>query len=190
MKMKGNIHIKGRKVMKWNIKNRKTLFINNFIHLVEKNTEHPKMGVHNYYTIDFPAWVNVVAITKDDELILVKQYRHGLEDYTLETPGGVVDPHEDPKETATRELLEETGYQGKVIPLGKVAANPAIQNNYCYIFLISDCEKVADQNLDGTEEIELELFPFTEVKKLIDTEKIVHSLSVVSLLKAKLHLNR
>lgn len=174
--------------MSWKVKNRNTIFKNKFISLTEKRTEHLTLGTHHFYTIDFPHWVNVVAITKAHELVLVRQYRHGLEKFTLETPGGVVDQGENPKETAKRELLEETGYEGNLVYLGKVAPNPAIQGNYCYIYLALDCERVNDQQLDGTEEIELDFVPLRQIHELIKTEKIIHSLSVVSILKAKLYL--
>lgn len=175
--------------MEWKINNLSTIFKNRFIHLLEKKSVHPHLGAHNYYCIEFPDWVNIVAITKEKDLILVKQYRHGLEETILETPGGVVDPGEDPLETAQRELLEETGYQGKIISLGKVAANPAIQNNYCHIFLCTDCVEVSKQNLDPTEQIEIEKVPYNKVQELIENGQIFHSLSVVSLLKSKIYLD-
>jgi 8-oxo-dGTP pyrophosphatase MutT (NUDIX family) len=176
--------------MSWKLNSTKTIFSNQFITLVEKSSSHPHLGNHNFYCVLFPNWVNVVAITKENNLVLVKQYRHGLDSYTLETPGGVVDPGESPEQTAQRELLEETGYKGKIIYLGKVAPNPAIQNNQCYIFLFTDCEKVASQKLDETEEIQLVEVPIKELDKLIAEEKVTHSLSVVSLLKTKNFLEK
>ncbi|QNO16253.1 NUDIX hydrolase [Alkalicella caledoniensis] len=176
--------------MTWKVKNRVDIFKNPFITLTEKQSSNLKFGEHNFYCIDFPNWVNIVPITSDNKLILVKQYRHGLEEYTLETPGGVVDPGESPISTARRELLEETGYEGDFVSLGKVAANPAIQNNYCHIYLVKNCMKTSNQNLDDTEDIEVVLVDMDYLNNYIETEKIVHSLSVVSILKALNYLKK
>ena len=170
--------------MAWKIIKKVDVFSNKFLSLTEKQSKHPHLGNHNFYCIEFPHWVNVVPITKNNELIIVKQYRHGLEEYTLETPGGVVDPGETPLSTAQRELLEETGYIGDFTSLGKVAANPAIQGNFCHMYMVQNCVKASKQNLDPTEEIDIMLVPLNDVVSYINSEKIVHSLSVVSILKA------
>ena len=175
--------------MSWKILSKDYVYKNKFIRVLEKKTKHETLGTYNFYTIDFPDWVNIVPITKDNKVILVKQYRHGLESYTLETPGGVVDPGEDPITTVSRELLEETGYQGEIISLGKVAPNPAIQGNYCHIYLAVNCQLVSEQNLDGTEDISVVHVDLSDIHRYIQSEDIIHSLSVVSLLKAQTYLD-
>jgi 8-oxo-dGTP pyrophosphatase MutT (NUDIX family) len=92
-------------------------------------------GVREYLRLEIPDWVNVVGVTQDAELILVRQRRHGIDAETLEIPGGCVDPGESPAAAAARELLEETGYgEGVWRSLGWVWSNPAIQNNRTHLF--------------------------------------------------------
>ncbi|MFL5355126.1 NUDIX hydrolase [Archangium sp.] len=137
--------------------------------------EHPRV------LIDCTDWVNVIAVTKDDELVLIRQYRFGTEQTTLEIPGGMVEPGEDPAVAAARELEEETGYvPGRVVGLGKVHPNPAIQNNVCHSFLALDCVKVHEGKQDAGEDIAVELHPRSAAPELIRSGAITHSLVVVA----------
>ena len=89
-----------------------------------------------------PQWVNVIPFTEDGQVILIRQYRAGTHEVTLEIPGGMIDAGEDPADAAARELAEETGYvAGSLEPLGVVQPNPAIQDNRCYTFLARDAER-------------------------------------------------
>src|SRR5688572_17208927 len=113
---------------------------------------------------EFHPWANVLALTKNKEAVLVKQYRHGVQDVLLELPGGIVDNDENPLEGARRELLEETGYAASdIVEVGKLYPNPAIQSNIMYCFLALDVEKVAVQKLDESEDIEVHLVPLDEL---------------------------
>ena len=124
-------------------------------------------------------WVNVIAITKNDEVLLVKQYRHGVNEITYETPGGAVEPGEDTLLAAKRELQEETGYgKGNWSKLGVVDVNPAFMSNRCSFYLAEDVEEVSPMNLDQLEEIELEKRSLAEIKKMIKQGEISHSLVV------------
>ena len=96
---------------------------------------------HDFYVIEAPDLINVIPLTKDEEVVLIEQYRHGTEEVSLEIPGGMVDPGEGPRETAARELFEETGYEAaEVIFLGKTRPNPAIQDNWIHTFLARGVE--------------------------------------------------
>ncbi len=110
----------------------------------------------SFYYLDFPGWVNVIAITKEKEMVLIEQYRYGTNRPELEIPGGVIEPGEDPVEAGCRELLEECGYKGDAPKLiGKVSPNPAIQGNYCYTVLVENVMKVSEQSMDDMEDIEI-----------------------------------
>jgi hypothetical protein len=134
---------------------------------------------HDFYVIETPDWINVVAITPDEQIVLIKQYRHGIQSITVEIPGGMVDPGESPLEAAKRELLEETGYaSNEWIFIGKVHPNPAIQNNTCHMFLAKDVKKVQKPNFEGTEDIVSFLKPAKEIPSLVAEGKITHSLVI------------
>ncbi len=99
-------------------------------------TVSPRTGIeHDFYVIETQDWVNIIPLTADHRVVMIRQYRHGSREVTLEIPGGLVDPGETPEEAAVRELLEETGYQAeKVEKIGVSNPNPAIFNNRCYTF--------------------------------------------------------
>ncbi|SRR6266496_221664 len=140
---------------------------------------------------EFRSWANVIALTKDGEVVLVKQYRHGVCDVLWEFPGGVVEDDEDPMEGAKRELLEETGYTAaNLIPIGRLYPNPALQMNALHCFLALDVEKVAEQNLDAGEDIEVELIPLDGLIEMAKRGDFPHALMTAVLFQALVYLNR
>ena len=142
----------------------------------------PTAAEQDFVVLDSPDWVNVVPITGDGQLVLVRQYRHGIRRSSLEVPGGIVDPGESPEAAAVRELEEETGYvPGHVRPLGRISPNPAIQNNYCHMYVAEGCRRVARPRLDPFERIELVLTSPDEIPGLVQSEEICHSLAINSL---------
>lgn len=143
-----------------------------------------------YYVFEFSDWVNVFPVTTDGKIILVKQYRYGLGVWSIEVPGGIMDPHEThPEEAAKRELLEETGYScGSIEEVAIVATNPATQNNRLYCYLATGCELTHDQSFDENEEIELLLVTMEELKAMLHNNEIVQSLHVNSILYALIRL--
>lgn len=135
-----------------------------------------------YYVIEYPTWVSALALTKDGKAIFVKQYRHGLGIVSIETPGGVVDAGETPEVAIRRELKEETGYQFDSLEyLGKISPNPATSTNYMHMYLAQGGEKVAEQSLDETEDVEVVFYTIDEVKALLRDNKIVQSLHCTTL---------
>jgi ADP-ribose pyrophosphatase len=141
--------------------------------------------------IEFGTWANVLALTKNNEVVLVEQYRHGICELLLEFPGGVIDEGEDPLEGAKRELLEETGYAASTfIEVGKLYPNPAFQTNMLYCFLALDAEKVSEQNLDAGEDIEIQLVPFEEVIEMAKRGQFSHALQAAVLFQALIHMDR
>ena len=141
--------------------------------------------------LEFRSWANVLALTKNGEVVLVKQYRHGVCEVLLEFPGGVVDDGEDPLEGAKRELLEETGYTVSDITfVGKLYPNPALQTNTLYCFLALGAEKAGEQNLDAGEDIEVQLVPLNELIEIAKRGEFLHALNVGVLFQALLYLDR
>ena len=133
----------------------------------------------------------MVALTKDGDVVLVRQYRHGVGDVLLELPGGVVEDGEEPVDGARRELLEETGYAAStVVEVGRIYPNPAFQTNPLYCFLALDAEKVSGQNLDAGEDIEVQLVPLEELIGMAKVGEFPHALNVAVLFQALLYLDR
>lgn len=129
--------------------------------------------------------VNVVALTSSGEIVLVRQYRFGTASYTLELPGGLVDPDESLVKAAERELEEETGYtfNEKLIPLGKIGQNPVFMDSYVHHFLALDVKLTKQQTLDSGESIEIVLMPLEELKFRWQKGEIEHPHSVNALLR-------
>ncbi len=102
----------------------------------------PSGEEQEFMVLDTPSWVNVVPITTGGNVVLIRQYRHSIQDVTLEIPGGMIDDGEEPEAAAARELLEETGYVAETIrPLARVVPNPAVQDNYLYLFVADQRHK-------------------------------------------------
>ena len=144
----------------------------------------PRNGVErDFYVMDCSDWVNVIAITAENELILVEQFRHGVAAVELEVPGGIMDPGEiDSVAAGLRELREETGYEGDgAIEIGCVLPNSAIQSNRCRTVLVRNCRRVGELELDDSEDIAVRLFPISEISALVTGGRVRHSLAVAAL---------
>lgn len=143
------------------------------------------------FVFEFRSWANIVALTKNNEVVLVKQYRHGAREALLELPGGVVEDEEHPLEGAGRELMEETGYSaGNIVEVGRIYPNPAIQRNTLYCYLAIGAELTGEQNLDEAEDIEVHLMPLDELIEMTRKGEFVHALHVAVLFKALMHLGK
>jgi ADP-ribose pyrophosphatase len=132
-----------------------------------------------FYILESNDWVNVIPVTEDGEVLLIRQFRFGIEEVTLEIPGGIVDVGFTPLEAGRKELLEETGYASdRWDYLGVVHPNPAFLNNRCHTFLARDVKKIAEIELEESEEIEVLQVPFGKIKELIGEGVISHSLVI------------
>lgn len=132
-----------------------------------------------FFVIENPDWVNIIALTKEKQVVLIEQFRHGSEEIILEIPGGMIDGDEDKEIAAKRELLEETGYSSEeMVYLGKSRPNPAIQNNWIYHFAALNCNKTADTEFDEHESVVTKLVPLSEIENLVASGQIIHALAV------------
>jgi ADP-ribose pyrophosphatase len=136
-----------------------------------------------FVVIHAPDWVNVIALTPDGKLVLVRQFRFGSNTLSLELPGGMIEEGEDPVAAGVRELAEETGYGGgKASLLGSVSPNPAIQDNLCHFVLVDCAVPAGPMNWDDDEEIEVSTAPVAQVLEWARSGRIAHSLSVAALM--------
>ncbi len=133
--------------------------------------------------LDCPPWVQVLAVTENAEVVLVRQYRHGSGEFSLELPGGVVEKGQSPLAAAQRELREETGYGAeKWQSLAQFLPNPAVQGNVAHLFLAEGAAVVGATDFDPDEDIELELVPLTDLPKLVKDGTINHAIMVAGIL--------
>jgi 8-oxo-dGTP pyrophosphatase MutT (NUDIX family) len=142
----------------------------------------PEATDEDFYVLRSPDWVNVVALTEDDQLVLIEQFRYGVQRVTLEIAGGMVDAGESPVAAAARELLEETGYAAeRWLRLGRIDPNPAILDNSCYSFAALGCRRIREPQFDRREHCALVLEPYERVIELVTSGRICHALVVVAL---------
>ena len=118
------------------------------------SSRSPRTGeAHDFYVLEMPEWINIIALTREAKVVLIHQYRHGTAEVSLEIPGGMAEPGEALEKSAWRELYEETGYRAEtVLPIGRVAPNPAIQDNRCHTFVALGLEP-GGQALEAGEQV-------------------------------------
>lgn len=157
-------------------------------HRIEESPEQPQ-AEGNYIILDAPEWVNMVVLTPEMDLVLIEQWRHGVERTTLEIPGGMVDPGESPLEAAQRELEEETGYTSSHWQkIGAIDPNPALQSNRCHTYLATNGVRSSTPSFDSNERCKLVLKPYKEADDMVKNGEISHALVVVALYFARLAL--
>ena len=173
--------------MNWKILSSEYLF-NDLWFKVRKDKCITPQGkiVDPYYVYEFPTWVTAVALTEDGKVVLEKQYRHALGETCIEIPGGCVDDTDSSLEEAIkRELLEETGYSFSSYEyLGKISANPSTNSDLMHMYLAKGGRKIASQELDHNEEIEIDLVSIDELKQMLRENKIVQAMHVTCIMYA------
>ena len=173
------------KDMKWKVLSSEYLIKRPWLTARRDVVELPNGAINKeYYVLEYPTWINVTAITKDGEMVMVRQYRHGLGQTNFEIVAGVMEQGEEPIDAAKRELMEEAGYGGgEWREVAVVSANPSTTTNLTHCFLAIGVEKISGQHLDATEDIEVYLFKPEEVKEMIRCGELVQALMLVPLLK-------
>ncbi len=150
--------------------------------IVKRRYRHPDGREGDFYVKIARDWVQVAALTPDGKIVLVNQFRFGVEKTSWEFPGGVIDEGESPAKAAARELLEETGYAGnRPKLLARIRPNPAILNNTAHIYIIENCKKVSGTHFDPNEEVQTKLYNLDELDSLVKRGKIFHSIAIDAL---------
>ncbi|MCP4338674.1 MAG: NUDIX hydrolase [Desulfobulbaceae bacterium] len=169
---------------RWRVSTLRTLITTPVLKLLTSRVHCDRTGIEkDFFKLDFPRWVNIVACTSKNEIVLIRQYRFGTDRIEMEIPGGAVNDGEPPLEAGLRELLEETGYAGvDARIIGKVCPNPAIQDNICYTVLVENVKKVSEPTLDDMEDIEVLIMSEDDAFALIKDGTIDHGLVLNALM--------
>jgi 8-oxo-dGTP pyrophosphatase MutT (NUDIX family) len=143
-----------------------------------------------YYVIEVPNWTNMVIITKEERIVLVRQFRQALGTTTLELPGGILEKGELPKASAIREMQEETGYVSEDVEfIMQISPNPALNNNTAYFFLARNAEKLTHTSFDAFEDIKIETYSKEELRQLLSDGKMQHGVQIGAIYQAMIKLN-
>lgn len=146
-------------------------------------SKSPRTGqIHEFQVLNSPDWAAVVAVTPDNQVVMVRQFRHGTGELSLEPPGGLVKEGQAPEQSAREELEEETGYQAEVLEfLGWMHPMPAIFTNRFYVYAARNATPTGRLNPDETEEIETVLVPLDQIREYIRSGKITCSVMIAVL---------
>ena len=173
-------------IKKWRVLSSEYMVKRPWLTARRESVELPDGTIHpEYYVLEYPTWVNVIARTSDGNYILVEQYRHGIGEVSIELCAGCVEPDENPVDGARRELLEETGFEGgEWTLLAKLAPNSSTSSNWCYCFLAEGVVRVNDcQHLDETEDIAVKMVDRDELYRLLSSGAIKQAMMAAPLWK-------
>ena len=175
--------------LKWKMLSTKYVYENKWFHARADSCELPDGRViEPYFVVELPDFCNMVIVTKEEQVILVRQYRYPVNQTTYELAGGVIEKNEDPAKAALREMEEETGYSSNEIEfLYKAACNPALNNN-TYFYLARNAFKIESQNLDALEDIDVVSFSKQEFIQLLKENKLQHAVQLGAVYEAMIRL--
>jgi ADP-ribose pyrophosphatase len=167
---------------KWKTLSTEHVYKTPIFDLHRRRSSHPHRGDRDFFILHAPNWVNIIPLTAAGEVVMIRQWRHGISEFTLEVPGGMIDPEDlTPMHAARREMIEETGYDADtILELGKVHPNPAIQGNICFSYVAENLREIGRIDMQGAEETEVALIPMTEIPNLIASAGIMHALTIAA----------
>lgn len=146
--------------------------------VLKNRFRHPDGREGDFFINVSADWVQVAPIIGGDSVLLVNQYRFGVDKFSWEFPGGIMEKGETPEEAAARELLEETGYKGQIKLIGGFSPNPAIQNNRAFFTVAKNCEKLAETHWDEHEELESKIVKISDLDDMVFSGQIHHSIAI------------
>lgn len=165
------------RAFEWKVLKQAYVYENKWFHARADRCELPDGRIiEPYFVVEVPNFCNVFIVTKEEKIVLVKQYRYPVDQITYELAGGVIENNEDPLKAAIREMTEETGYvSDEVEYLFKAAANPALMNNTAYYFLAKNATKINTQNLDALEDIDVVSFSKAAFLQMLSDNQLQHA---------------
>ena len=165
----------------WKEESRKTILTCPIFTVGERYCRSPHGKIKTFNVLDAPDWVMVIPALDTEhgiKFVMVKQWRHGAGEISMEFPGGVSEKDEKPEITAARELREETGYiAGKIEKLGDFSPNPAIMSNRIHFFLALELQEPVKQELDPDEFVEVEIVSWEKVLRCLGTPPYTHAMT-------------
>ena len=170
-------------IQDWSVLKRQQVEDFKLFQIQKKQVRSPRTGeISEVQAIPLVDWVLILPLTADEKVIMVRQYRHGIERVCLELPGGLVDPADDsPARSAQRELLEETGYRSdQIMLIGECYPQPAILSNKCFFYLAQNAAEVKAQQLDSGEDIEIVKIPLEQIPARIANKEIDHGMVLLA----------
>lgn len=142
--------------------------------------------LEEFHVLEYPDWACVVALTEAGEVVTVEQYRYGIDEVTIELPGGALEPGEDPAVGALRELREESGYEADELRLlGVIAPDPTRHTNFAHLYFAPNARLAGAQQLDDSEDLHVRLIPAPELLRLADTGQLRHGIHLTAVLWAQ-----
>ncbi len=172
-------------IEKWNLLESEYLIRRPWLTARRDRVKLPNGQINDeFYVLEYPDWVNVIAVTEEGEFIMIEQYRHGLGEVQMEICAGVVEKGEHHLDAAKRELMEESGFGGdKWRLLTVLSGNPSTTNNLTYCYVAEGVKKISDQHLDRTEDVAVRILSRNDVENLLRKDVMKQSLMVAPLLR-------